>query len=411
MSFKLNRRKFLAGTAAVASTAAFPMPSIAQSAPVKIGLLCDKTGALAEGGFQMEQGVTAYLKSKNMTLAGRKIDFVVADTGSSPAITKTKAQELVERDKVSIILGPLAAFEMFAISDYIVQTKTPTLCLAGADDLTQRKPNPFLTRCSATSSQAEHVMGDFAAKVMGLKRVACIDSDFAFGYEQEGGFQQVFEDAGGKVVKKIWAPLGAPDFTPFIAQIQDCDGVHQGFAGAGPVKFMKQYADVGLKLPVCGGETAGDDALLPRFGDEAIGLVNACPYTIDLKNDANDKFKAMMDKEYQAIPGFYAASMYVSVQVVEAGLHALHGDLSKPEQTVKALRAVSLKDTVRGPLHFDHFGNAVGNMYVRKIVKQGGKLTNVTQKTYENVSQFWPYDEATYLAQPPYSRDSPPVKT
>ncbi len=411
MSFKLNRRKFLAGTAAVASTAAFPMPSIAQSAPVKIGLLCDKTGALAEGGFQMEQGVTAYLKSKNMTLAGRKIDFVVADTGSSPAITKTKAQELVERDKVSIILGPLAAFEMFAISDYIVQTKTPTLCLAGADDLTQRKPNPFLTRCSATSSQAEHVMGDFAAKVMGLKRVACIDSDFAFGYEQEGGFQQVFEDAGGKVVKKIWAPLGAPDFTPFIAQIQDCDGVHQGFAGAGPVKFMKQYADVGLKLPVCGGETAGDDALLPRFGDEAIGLVNACPYTIDLKNDANDKFKAMMDKEYQAIPGFYAASMYVSVQVVEAGLHALHGDLSKPEQTVKALRAVSLKDTVRGPLRFDHLGNAVGNMYVRKIVKQGGKLTNVTQKTYENVSQFWPYDEATYLAQPPYSRDYPPVKT
>ena len=408
---KLNRRKFLAGSAAIAGASAFPMPSIAQAKGIKIGLLCDKTGPLAEGGFQMEQGVTLYLKSKGMSLAGHKVTLVVADTGSNPAVTKTKAQELVEREKVNIVLGPLAAFEMFAVSDYIVQMKMPTLCLAGADDLTQRHPNPFLTRASATSSQAEHVMGDYAAKVMGLKKVACIDSDFAFGYEQQGGFQQVFEANGGTVVKKIWAPLGAPDFTPFIAQIQGCDGVSQGFAGAAPVKFMKQYADAGLKLPVCGGETAGDDALLPRFGDEAIGLVNACPYTIDLKNDANDKFKAGMMKEYQAIPGFYAASMYVTVQVVESALRALHGDLSKPEQIVKALRAVKLKDTARGPLSFDDKGNAVGNMYVRKIVKDGGKLTNVTQKTYENVSQFWPLDEAKYLAQPAYTRDYPPVKS
>jgi len=411
MTLKFNRRKFLAGTAAVASTAAFPMPSIAQSAPVKIGLLTVKTGPLAEGGLQMEQGVTAYLKSKNMTLAGRKVDLTVADTGGNPAGTKTKAQELVERDKVNVILGPLAAFEMLAISDYVTQNKVPTLCLAGADNLTQRQPNPYLTRASATSSQAMHVMGDYAAKVMGLKKVFCLDFDFAFGYEQEGGFQQVFEDAGGRVVNKVWAPLGTPDFTPFIAQIQGCDGVCQGFAGAAPVKFMKQYADAGLKLPVCGGETAGDDALLPRFGDEAIGLVNACPYTIDLKNDANAKFKALMDKEYQAIPGFYAASMYVTVQVVEAAMRALHGDMSKPEQTIKALRAVNLKDTARGPLRFDDLGNAVGSMYVRTIVKDGGKLTNVTQKTYENVSQFWPYDEAKYLAQPAYARDYPPLKT
>jgi branched-chain amino acid transport system substrate-binding protein len=411
MTLKFNRRKFLAGTAAVASTAAFPMPSIAQSAPVKIGLLCVKTGPLAEGGLQMEQGVTAYLKSKNMILAGRKVDLIVADTGGNPAGAKTKAQELVELNKVNVILGPLAAFEMLAISDYVTQNKMPTLCLAGADNLTQRQPNPFLTRASATSSQAMHVMGDYAAKVMGLKKVACLDFDFAFGYEQEGGFQQVFEDAGGRVVNKLWAPLGTPDFTPFIAQIQGCDGVCQGFAGAAPVKFMKQYADAGLKLPVCGGETAGDDALLSRFGDEAIGLYNACPYTIDLKNDANAKFKALMDKEYQAVPGFYAASMYVSVMVVEAAMRALHGDLSKPEQTIKALRAVKLTDTPRGPLHFDDLGNAVGSMFVRKIVKDGGKLTNVTQKTYENVSQFWPYDEAKYLAQPAYSRDYPPLKT
>src|SRR5271169_1946507 len=257
MSLKLNRRKFLAGTAAVASTAAFPMPSIAQSAPVKIGLLCDKTGALAEGGFQMEQGVTAYLKSKNMILAGRKVDLIVADTGSSPAITKTKAQELVERDKVNVILGPLAAFEMFAISDYIKEQKMPTLSLAAADNLTQRLPNPYLLRASATSSQAMQPMGHYAATELKLKRVVTVTEDFAFGYEQIGGFQAAFAKDGGCVVNKLWPPLVTPDYTPYVAQISDCDGVCQGFAGSNPLRFMKQYAAAGLKYPVVTGETGG----------------------------------------------------------------------------------------------------------------------------------------------------------
>ena len=404
-----SRRKFLAGTAAVVGAAAFPMPSIAQAKSIKIGLLADKTGPLAEGGIQTEQGITVFLKSKNFMLAGRKVDFIVADTGSSPAQAKTKAQELIERDQVNFVVGPFAAFEMLAISNYVVQHKTPILSLAAADDLTQRKPNPFLVRAAATSSQAMHAMGDYARREMKLKRVITIDSDFAFGYEQEGGFQQVFEDGGGCVVKKLWAPLGTPDFTPFIAQIQDCDGVCQGFAGAAPLKFMKQYADVGLKLPVCGGEVAADDPLLPHFGDEAIGLVTATPYTSELKTDANAKFKRLMKEYYDAIPGYPAAGLYVSGMVIEAGLKALRGDVSNPERTVKVLRAVRLEDTPRGPIHFDEFGNAVGNVYVRKVERVRGKLTNVTQKTYHDVSQFWTYDVKKYLTQPPYSRDWPPV--
>ena len=127
MSRKVNRRKFMAGTAAGVAAAAFnfPAPAIAQAAPFKLGLLTIKTGPLAQGGIQMEQGVITYLKEKDYTLAGRKVEFVSADTGGSPAGTKTKAQELVERDKVDTIVGPLAAFELLAITDYIAQAKTP----------------------------------------------------------------------------------------------------------------------------------------------------------------------------------------------------------------------------------------------------------------------------------------------
>src|SRR5262249_10904220 len=144
----------------------------------------------------------------------------------------TKAQELIERDKVDFIIGPLASFELLAISSYVEQAKTPMLSLAAADDMTQRKPNAWFIRASATSSQCCHPLGDYAAKEMKLKHVATIVEDFAFGYEQVGGFQRVFEDEGGTIVKKLWVPLTAPDYTPFLAQIADVDGVWQGFAGS-----------------------------------------------------------------------------------------------------------------------------------------------------------------------------------
>ena len=417
MSRKVTRRKFMAATAAGAAAAAFkfPTPAIAQAAPFKLGLLTVKTGPLAQGGIQMEQGVLTFLKEKDYTMAGRKVDFISADTGGNPAGTKTKLQELVERDKVDTILGPLAAFELLAITDYIAQNKMPLLSLAAAEDMTQRRPNPYFIRASATSAQAMHPMADYAAKELKLKRIICISEDFAYGHEQMGGFQQTFEDSGGKILKKIWPPLVTPDYTPYVAQIDDCDGVCQGFAGSNPLRFMKAYTSAGLKFPVVAGETGGDDALLKSFGDEAIGLISCIPYTLDLETDGNNRFVQGMLKNFNTVPGQYAGLLYVNCQVVEAGLKALGGDSSDKTKLVAAMRAVNLTDTPRGPVKFDHFGNVIGDFYVRKLGKEGAKyglsLWNKTVKTYHNVGQFWTYDEKKFLEQPVYSRDFPPVKS
>ena len=244
----VHRRKVLKGLAgAGAALATLRAPNVQAQAPFKIGLLTVKTGPLAQGGIQMEQGILTFLKEKDNTLAGRKIDFISADTGGNPAGAKTKAQELIERDKVNVILGPLAAFELLAITDYVRDNATPLISLAAAEDVTQRTANPFVIRPSATSAQCCHVMGDYAAKELKLKRAATISEDFAFGYEQMSGFQRVFEDNGGKVVKKLWPPLVTPDYTPYIAQIGNVDCVFNGFAGSNPVKFMRTYADLGLK--------------------------------------------------------------------------------------------------------------------------------------------------------------------
>jgi branched-chain amino acid transport system substrate-binding protein len=413
MSRKITRRKFMAATAAGAALATFkfPAPALAQAAPFKLGLLTVKTGPLAQGGIQMEQGVVTYLKEKNYTFAGRKVEFISADTGGSPAGTKTKAQELIEREKVDTILGPLAAFELLALTDYVKEQKMPTLSLAGAEDMTQRRPNPYFLRPSATSSQAMHPMADFAAKELKLKRIATISEDFAFGHEQMGGFQQTFEELGGKIVNKIWPPLVTPDYTPFVAQIADCDGVCQGFAGSNPLRFMKQYAAAGLKYPVVTGETGGDDALMRSTGDEMVGMYSSCPYTLDLDTDGNKRFVAAMNKDYSVDPGFYAAGLYVAAATVAAGLEKANGKSDDKDAFVAALRSVELKDTPRGTIKYDHFGNVIGDFYIRRVEKVNGKYVNKTLKTYHNVSQFWTYDEKTFLSQPVYSRNYPPLKS
>ena len=179
MSRSFNRRTFLAGTAAGGATAAFRIaaPAVAQNAPFKIGLLTVKTGPLAQGGNQMEQGIATFLKQKNNTLAGRKVELVVADTGGNPAGAKTKAQEVIERDGVNVILGPLAAYELLAITDYVRERETPLISLAAAEDVTQRHVNPFVTRPSATSAQCCHVMGDYALKELKVQRAATIADD------------------------------------------------------------------------------------------------------------------------------------------------------------------------------------------------------------------------------------------
>jgi branched-chain amino acid transport system substrate-binding protein len=417
MALPLNRRKFLAraGAAFAASTAGaagFPLPSIAQDAPLKIGLLTVKTGPLAAGGIHLEEGITAFLKERGSTLAGRKIELIVADTGGNPAGAKNKAQELVERERVDLVMGPFAAFELLAVVDYLAERKMPALAFAAAEDVTQRRSYPYLARSSYTSAQCLYPLADYAIKELKLTRAITMADDFAFGHEQVGGFQRVFEEGGGRVVKKLWSPLGTPDYVPYVAQIQDCDVVCEVLAGSNPLRFTKQCRELGLKQALLGGSTVADDTILGSFGDEAVGLINAIPYTLALDTPANQRFVAAMRKAHGAdVPiGFYAACFYVYGAIIEAALQKTGGKSDDPAHLIQAVRSVSLADTARGPISFDDHGNAVSDTYICRVERRNGKLTNVPIKTYPKVSQFWTYDPKWFLQQPVYSRDYPPLK-
>jgi len=135
--------------------------ALGQADPIRVGFLTVRTGPLAAGGRQMEEGIQTFLKERNYTLAGRKVELVIADTGGNPVGAKTKTQELVERSKVHVIIGPLATFEALAIDDYIKEARVPliTPTSAAQNDLAQQKRNDFVLHAVGTAAQPMHVLG------------------------------------------------------------------------------------------------------------------------------------------------------------------------------------------------------------------------------------------------------------
>src|SRR5579859_2766349 len=159
-----NRRRFIQATGAVAAAAPFTNVLSQNAGPIRVGLVTVKTGPLASGGIDMERGLQQFLREKNATIAGRKVELIVADTGGVPAQARTKIQELVERDKIHVMIGPLDTASALAVDDYIRSAQLLTLSVAAAEDMTQRKPNPWFTRGTSTSSQCSMPLADYCRK-------------------------------------------------------------------------------------------------------------------------------------------------------------------------------------------------------------------------------------------------------
>jgi branched-chain amino acid transport system substrate-binding protein len=409
----VSRRQFV-GSVAGAGIASLAAPNLllAQSnGPIRIGMLAVKTGPLASGGIDMDLAMTMFLKERDNTIAGRKVELIVADTTGAPATARAKAQELIEKNNVHCIVGPLAAFEALAIADYLTEKEMPTLGVAAAEDMTQRHPSPWFVRLTSTSAQCTYPLADYAAKELKYKKIVTIADDFAYGHEMCAGFQRGFEDNGGKIIQKIFTPLATPDYGSYVAQVKNADAIFLGTAGSNGFRFLRQFIEYGLKdkMAVIGGMTALDESVLRNMGDEALGIITTSWYSAELDNPLNKAFAAAFRNQFKYDPGYYAGGVYVTAEVLEAAIKTVKGNVEDKKALMAAIRGNNV-DTVRGVVKLDEFGNAIGDVYIRKVTRKDGRLVNSVIKTYPNVSQFWTYDKAEFLKNPVYSRDYPPAK-
>ncbi len=393
---------------------AFGSPGEAQRGPLKIGFVTSETGILAANGKDMINGLQLFLEEQGGKLAGREVKLIIEDDEGKPATGLTKARSLVEGQGIHVLIGPVSAAIGYAIAPYVDQKKIPTLYpIVSADDITQRKRSAWIVRSGWASSQPSHPFGKWVYDNLGYRKIAMIGYDFAFGWEVAAGFQRTFEEAGGQVLQKLWPPLGTADFAPYITRLRrDVDAIYAVFSGADALRFAKQLQESGLreKLPLIGGGTLTDEHVLRSMGDEVLGVVTALHYSAVLPSPANQKFARAYEAKYKQVPSYYSEGPYVAGMMLRAALEATGGDVENGEKFSAALRRVDLSDAPRGPVKFDDFGNPVENIYVRKVVRVGGRLQNTIIHTFPSVSQFWTYKPDEFLKNPAYSRDYPPCK-
>jgi branched-chain amino acid transport system substrate-binding protein len=346
------------------------------------------------------------------------VKFIVEDEQGKPDTAVTKAKKLVLQDRVHMFVGGLLASSGYALAPVSTAEKTvyiPTV--PAADDLTQRDlaKYPYMVRTGWTSSQPSHPFGQWACE-QGYKKIVAIGADYAFGYEVIGGFQKAFEDCGGKIVQKIWPPLGTKDFGPYIPTIkQDADAIFSLMVGPMSLQFPKQLAASGNKKPVIGGGTSYDEFVLPSMGDEVIGHVSALQYSAAIDTPKNAEFVKKYRAKYGKVPSYYSESNYTTAQMIHGIIQKNNGKFPGAEEFVKQLASVKV-DSLRGPVSIDEMRNPVQNIYIKKVEKKKmfgydkDELWNTVIKTYPNVGQFWTYDKAAFLKQPVYNRDFPPCK-
>jgi branched-chain amino acid transport system substrate-binding protein len=289
--------------------------------------------------------------------------------------------------------------------------------IASADDLTQRDlaKFPYFIRTGWTSSQSNQPFGQWACE-QGYKKIVTIAADYAFGYESVGGFQKVFEDCGGKIVQKIWPPLGTKDFGPYIPTVkQDADAIYTVMVGPMSLQLPKQLAEAGNKKPVIGGGTSYDEFVLPAMGDYVIGHVSALQYSAAIDTPKNAEFVKAYRAKYGKVPGYYSESNYTTAKMIHEAMKKTNGKWPGSEEFIKIMSSLKI-DAPRGPVSIDDMRNPVHNIYIKKVEKKKmfgydkDELWNTVIKTYPNVNQFWTYGKEKFLAQPVYSRDFPPCK-
>jgi branched-chain amino acid transport system substrate-binding protein len=378
--------------------------------PIKVGLLAPTTGTPAASGADMLNGWNLYWKVNGARIGNRDVETFHEDTAGDPNTALTKARQLVEQRGVSMLLGPLLANEGLAVADFIKTTNIPQfLPVVSADDLTQRQRIDNVIRIAGwSSSQPHHPFGEWAYE-QGYRNVLTICSDYAFGHEVCGGFVRTFTARGGRIVGQLWNPLGTPDYSSYIAQMQgaNADAVFALGVGADSPRFVRQYNEFGLKgrLPLLGGEVLLDQSLLRGMGPEAEGLISAGHFAEGRPERGTQEFVDLYLQEYNQLPSYYATGLYAAAGWVAAAVEKNGGNVEDSKRLIDAVKSISLDDSALGPVKLDDYNNPIQNIYIRRVERRpDGRLWNVPIKTYENVSQFWTFSPEEFLKQPVYSR-------
>jgi len=372
--------------AAALTAALLASPALAQET-VKVGLIVSMTGQQASTGKQIKGAVDLYMKQHGDTVAGKKIQVILRDSGSIPDQTKRLAQELIVNEHVNVIAGFEITPAAFVAAPLATEAKIPAVVMAAGTSVITEK-SPYIVRTSFTLPQSSTIIADWALK-NNIKKVVTIVSDYAPGFDAEKAFTEQFKKGGGEIPQALRVPLASPDFAPFLQRAADAkpDAIFIFVPSGQGGTFMKQFAERGLDkagVKLIGPGDVTDDDELNNMGDAALGVVTAHLYSADHNSPMNKDYVKAFEAANHFRPNFMSVGGYDGMHLIYQALEQTGGKTDA--DTVVGVMKQMKWESPRGPISIDpQTRDIINTVYIRRVEKVNGEVRNVEIAKFENV--------------------------
>ncbi len=371
------------------SPSSSPMPA-ATGEPLKIGFDEGFTGFMAVDAQLTEHGIKTALAEVDNQWMGRPIEYYKADNASDPVAAVDKARQLVENNKIQVMLGPIFSPSNAAVTDYLGKGGggIPSISIFGQPSDNLKTGNNLSFIPAGMMSQEGYLLGKYAVETLGYKTANAISLEDTTGHELMKGFQAAFEAGGGKIVSNQFVPIDTVDFSSYLTTLKPADCTYNWIFGNGTGPFIKQYHDYGLTAPLI--MTMADDLQEPvmqELGDLSLGIIGSDHYLSTVDNELNKKFVAEYAKMWPGeLPNMDSYGGYTAVMMFLNAVKATNGDTS-PDALKKAMSTMTW-DTPNGSITMSPYGSVyigTADFYIGKTELVDGNYRWMPVQTYNQV--------------------------
>jgi branched-chain amino acid transport system substrate-binding protein len=245
---------------------------------VKLGFAAPLTGAQAQYGKDMQNGVVLAVEEANAKkpkIAGKDVKFVLVseDDQADPKTGTAVAQKLVD-SKIAGMIGHFNSGTSIPASAVYNKAGIAQVAMATAPAYTKQG---FKTtfRMMTSDTQQGAVVGTFAAKKMAFKKIAIIDDRTAYGQGLADEFEKAAKSGGASIVRREFTNDKAVDFKAILTNIKrdGADAIFFGGAEAQAAPLVQQMRSLGIKSVFMAGEMVKTDNFLKLAAKDSEGVV------------------------------------------------------------------------------------------------------------------------------------------
>ena len=360
------------------------LAATAQAQELKVGIMAVLSGPQAVLGGQLRDGFNLGVKHAGGKLGGLATSVIVQDDELKPDIAVGKVKQLIERDKVDFVVGPVFSNILLAIHKPVAEGKVFLISPnAGPSPLAGKGCSAFFFSTSYQNDQPPEVLGKYAQD-KGYKKAFLLAPNYQAGKDMISGFKKQFK---GEIADELYTPLGQLDFSAELAKIASAkpDAFFVFMPGGMGVNLVKQFRQAGLEgIPFLSVFTV-DESTLPAQQDAAVGFFSGMTWAPNTDTPENKRFVADFEKEYGYVPGSYAMQAYDAAQLIGSAVKAVGGQLADKDALRAALQKADFK-SVRGSFKFANNGFPVQDFYLVRVAKRAdGKFqTEIVEKVFSN---------------------------